>query len=178
MTVSARPPAGPSGGMPQGSAHGLAALGILPGLVPFLVLQSLVPVLRNGMDVWLGSLLPVIGISVVAAAIIAFGLAARRRWYIRLIFTLGWVILAGYAAGVGLDILVLLGVVPKNSPDLGFFNVVNIIAWMVVSPLAWLVLRLLRLRYWQPGTTAAEWERPESVPHPRTLLMSWLGRKD
>lgn len=176
MTVPARHSAGPSGIMPQGSAYGLAALGILPGVVPFLVMQSLVPVLKHGMDMWLGSLLPVIGVSVVAATIIAFGLPGRRPWYIRFMFTLGWVILAGYTAGFGFGLLVLLGIIAKASPDLGFFNVVNIIAWVIVSPLAWLVLRMLRLRYWQPWTTAGEWEQPENGPRSRTLLMSWLSR--
>ncbi len=175
MTASAGQAARPSAILPQGSGYGLAALGILPGIIPFLVMQSLVPVLRNGLDLWLDSLLPVIGISVIAAAIIAFGLVGRRPWYIRFMHTFGWVILAAYALGAGLGLLVLVGLVPRT-PDLRFFNVVNMVGWVIVSPLAWLVLRMLRLRYWQPGTEPDGNERPEGGVRPRTLLTAWIGR--
>ncbi len=169
---SARPP----GQLPKGSPFGLMALGILSGVIPFLVLQSLVPVLKNGTDIWLDSLLPDVAASAVVGAVMAFGLARRRAAYIRFVNTLGWFLLLAYAAGLLAGIAILAGMVAEQSPSLSFISVVNIVLWALVSPLAWFLLRLVRLRYWQPGTRAEDWEAPDAVPATRNTLVSQFNR--
>ena len=76
-----------------------------------------------------------------------------------------------------MSLAILGGFVPEESPDLNFMSVVNIIDWLVISPLPWVLLRMLRLRYWQPWTTPDQWEPPGPVPPTRTLLMTWAQRK-
>ncbi len=177
MTAPAPGSARPPGNVPKNSIYGMVALGMLPGLIPFLVLQSLVPVLRNGLDVWLSSIWPVLGLSAVASTIMAAGMFRRRTWYIRFVFAFGALLLAAFVASFCLGLAILLGLVRRQAPDLSFMNVVNIIDWLVISPLAWLLLRTLRLRYWQPWTTPDQWEPPAAVPPTGTLLMTWAQRK-
>ena len=177
MTALAPHSARPPGNIPKYSAYGLGALAILAGVVPFDILQSLVPVLRNGTDIWLDSLLPVIGVGGVVGGIVAFGMRRRGTWFIHFIFGFGSLVLAAYVTGLGLGVAILSGLVPEQAPDWSFISVVNIIDWLIVAPLAWLLLRMLRQRYWQPWTTPDQWEPPGPVPPTRTLLMTWAQRK-
>ena len=177
MIVLAPRSARPAGNVPKGSFYGLAALGMLPGVIPFLIIQSLVPFMKNGIDFWLDSIWPVLGASGVAGTIMAAGIARRQSWYIWFIFGLGSLLVAAYIIGLGLGVVLLLGFVPGKMPDLGFINIVNIIDWLVISPLAWLLLRTLRLHYWQPWSTPDQWEPPAPTPPTRTLLMTWANRK-
>ena len=167
----------PAGNVPRGSAYGLLAEIILTGVIPFLVMQSLVPLLKNGVDIWLNSLLPVLGATSIAAAIVTIGLYRRQAWYIGFVFAYGWLVFAGFAFGFSLALLFLLGIVPHTAPDLRFMTFVNIVEWLLVSPLAWLLLRMLRLRYWRPGSPPEQWEPADDVRPGKTLLMAWLERK-
>ena len=166
MALSARPP----GSIPKGSPHGLIALGILTGVIPFFVMQSLVPVLKNGTQIWLASLLPVLGASAAVGLLVGLGLPRRRSWYVTFVFAFGCLLLAAYAIGLALGAVILLGLLPEAYPDLSFISVVNIVLWLIISPLAWLLLRMLRLKYWQPWTTQADWEAPTAPPQSQTLL--------
>ena len=170
---SARPP----GNVPKYSAYGLGVLGILAGVIPFLVMQSLVPVLKAATDIWLDNLLSVIGVSGIVGGIVAFGLRRRRIWFIHFVFGFGSLVLAAYVLGFGLDLAILLGLVPEQVPELRVVSIVNLIGWLVIAPLAWLLLRTLRQRYWQPWTTPDQWEPAGPVPPTRTLLMTWAQRK-
>lgn len=62
----------------------------------------------------------------------------------------------------GLAILVCL--VPVLHPDLRFASVVNLVFWVLLAPFAWLLLRMLRLRYWQPWTGPEDWESGNEAP--------------
>lgn len=138
--------AAPSGASSAWTARGLIAVAMLAGLAPFLLLQSLIPVLKNGLDVWLASLLPVVGVSGLVGGLVALAYLRPHRVISGLLQGLGWLVVAGYVAGVGLDLLLMVGAVPRASPDLGFVNVVNIVEWLVISPLVWLTLRMLRVK--------------------------------
>lgn len=128
------------------TARGLIAVAMLAGLAPSLLLQSLIPVLKNGLDVWLASLLPVVGVSGLVGGLVAVSYLRPHRVISGLLQGLGWLVVAGYVAGVGLDLLLMAGAVRKASPDLGFVNVVNIVEWLAISPLVWLTLRMLRVK--------------------------------
>ena len=127
-------------------ARGLGAIAVMAGLVPFLMLQSLVSVLKNGLDIWLASLLPVIGIGGAVGGLIALAALRPRRMLFDLLDGLGWASVAAYFAGIALDLLIMSGAVPRVSRDLSFVNVVNIVEWLAISPLVWLNLKGLRLR--------------------------------
>ena len=167
----------PAGNVPRGSAYGLLAEIILTGVIPFLVMQSLVPFLKNGIDAWLNCLLPVLGATIVAAIVVTIGLYRRQAWYIGFVFAYGWLVFAAFAIGFCLAALFLLNMVPGAAPDLRFMTFVNVVEWLVVSPLAWMLLGMLRLRYWRPGTLPEQWEPPDDVRPGKTLLMAWLERK-
>lgn len=115
--------------------------------------------------------------SLLVGAIVAFGLRRRRIWFIHFVFEFGFLVLTAYVMGFGLGLVILLGLVPEQVPELRVVSVVNIIGWLMISPLAWLLLRTLRQRYWQPWTTPDQWEPAAPVPPTRTLLMTWAQRK-
>ncbi len=178
MTAPAPGSARPPGNIPKYSAYGLVSLGILAGAIPFDVMQSLVPVMKGATDVLLANLLPVIGAGTLVAGIVALGLFRRcPTWFIHFVFEFGSLVLIAYLAGFGFGVAILLGLVPEQAPELRFVSFVNIVDWLIVAPLAWLLLRTLRQRYWQPWTTPDQWEPPAPVPPTRTLLMTWAQRK-
>ena len=133
----------------RGPAYGLMAISIMPGLIAFFVLQSLVPVLRNGTGVWLASILPVIGSAGLLLVVFMAGLIGRRAWYSALAQALGWALMAAYALSFTFGLAVLLGLVPRTSPDLAFVNTVNMVLWMLLSPANLLLWRLTHREAWR-----------------------------
>ena len=148
----------PPGYAPRGTSAGLFSYALLGAGVPFAIMQSLVPVLTNGLDIWLGSILPVLGFAMVLTLVMALGLRKRRLWFVRYMFAISTVLLTCYGLGVTLSLAVLLDVVPSRHPDLRFMSVVNIIYWFVQLLFVWLLIRMLRLHYWQPWTRPDAWE--------------------
>ncbi len=66
---------------------------------PFVAIQSLIPVLANGLDVWLGSILPVLAFAMGLMIIVVLGLHKRRYWFINYVFYSSSALLAAYPAG-------------------------------------------------------------------------------
>ena len=120
--------------------------------------------LRRGLDVWLGSILPVLGFAFVLVLIMAFGLHRRQYWYICYLFAMSTLLLVGYLLGVLASLAALLRLLPLRDPDLHVMSVVSMVFWLVLAPFAWLLLRMLRLRYWQPWTRPDEWEPGDEAP--------------
>lgn len=132
---------------PGNTARQIGALCIVPALIPFLVLQSLAPVLKGGMDIWMASWLPDIAVSGVVGAIVAVGLVRHSRWFYPFVSTFSRVVLAVYVLGFLLGLALLAGAAPRVTPNLGFMNVVNVVEWVVFSPLIMAVGFLARSRY-------------------------------
>ena len=135
---------------PKTFAFGLIATAILAGLVPFLVLESLAPVLRDGVQLWLASVLPDIGVTGLVMLPLVVGLPRRGPWYVRLLCTLAGFVLAAFALGVLLGLGILAGVPPSSHPNLRFMSYLNLLGWLFVSPLAWLIWRMLQGTDWRP----------------------------
>ncbi len=154
----------PPGYAPRGTSIGLAGFVLLSVGVPFGTLQSLVPVLARGLDIWLNSALPVVGFSSVLGVIIALGLHKRRFWFVCFWFTTSSLLLAGYAIGLPIGLAVFFRLVPMQHPEYHILCVVNLIMWVVLTPFAWLLLRMLRLHYWQPWTRPETWEPGDETP--------------
>ena len=114
-----------------------------------MALEGLIPVLANGFDTWLGSILPVIGVAIALQLVLALGLH-RRHWYVCYLFAIATLLLAGYLAGLLAGLVILLRLVPVLHPDLRFASMANLVFWVPLAPFAWLLPRMLRLRYWQP----------------------------
>ncbi len=130
-------------------AYGLMALNITPSILAFFVLQSLVPVLSNGLDLWLGSILPVIALAAVVSSIFVFGLIGRQPWYASVAQVFGWMLMVGYAAGFVLSLAILVGIVPKVAHDLGFISVINTGTWVLFSPITLLLWRVTHRESWR-----------------------------
>lgn len=154
----------PAGYAPRGTSAGIVGYTLLSVAVPFIALEGLIPVLANGLDVWLGSILPVIGFAMVLLLVLALGLHKRRYWYVCYLFATGALLLVGYLLGLLTGLAILTHLVPVRHSDLRFASVVNLVFWLLLAPFAWLLLRMLRLRYWQPWTRAAEWEPGDEAP--------------
>ncbi len=128
------------------------AMGLLvvaSGVVPFFILQSLVPVLRNGTHIWLASILPVVILPGLLGGVFGYGLIKRQSWYSSLALGLGWVLLAAYGLGALLGVAIMVGLAPRAHPDLGFVSVVNVLLWLIFSPCAWLLWRLVHREDWR-----------------------------
>ncbi len=78
----------PSGYAPRGTSLGLAGLLVMGPALPFLILQSLVPVLAGGLDLWIGSLLWVLGVGFLIILVTALNLHRRRLWFMWFVFGL------------------------------------------------------------------------------------------
>ena len=133
----------------RGPAYGLLAISIMPGLIAFFVLQSLAPVLKAGTDVWLASILPVIGSTGLLLLVFMTGLLGRRAWYPAVAQAFGWASMAAFAAGFALGLAVFLGWPPRSSPDLAFISTVNVVIWLVLSPANLLLWRLTHRETWR-----------------------------
>ena len=120
--------------------------------------------LADGLDVWLWSILPTIGFAMVLVIVMAVGLHRRHLWFVRYVFVTGSLLLAGYGLGLLLSLAVLLRLVPTRSADLQFMSVVNIVFWSAQGLFAWLLLRMLRLNYWQPWSKPESWEAGDETP--------------
>ena len=165
----------PPGYAPKGTSAGLFSYAMLGAGVPFAIMQSLVPVLTNGLHIWLGSILPVLGFAMLLTLVMALGLHKRHLWFVRYMFAMSTVLLVGYGLGVMLSIAILLEVGPVQHRDWHFMSVVNIIYWAVQAIFVWFLVRMLRLHYWQPWTQPESWEPGDEAP-PR-WGMSPKGRK-
>ncbi len=147
MFVQRQPPANVAAF--RGPAYGLCALSIMPGITAFFVLQSLLPVLRNGTAIWLASILPVIGSAGLFSALFLIGLLSRQSWYSVVAQGFGWLLMLSYALGVGLGLAILVGLVPKAAPDLSFISIVNMVMWLLFSPLNLLLWRVTHREAWR-----------------------------
>ena len=154
----------PPGYAPRGTSLGLAGFILLSAGVPFGTLQSLVPVLAHGIDIWLNSALPVFGFSTALGIVIALGFHKRRYWFVCFWFIMSSLLLVGYIIGLPIGLAVFLRLVPMRHPEYHILGVVNMIMWTVQAPFAWLLLRMLRLRYWQPWTNPESWEPGDETP--------------
>lgn len=67
----------PSGSAPRGTSAGIVGYTLLSTAKPFIVLEGLIPVLANGLDIWLGSILPVIGVAIALQLVLALAASSR-----------------------------------------------------------------------------------------------------
>ena len=148
----------PPGYAPKGTSAGLFSFAMLAAGVPFATIQSLVPVVSGGLDLWLGSILPTLGFAMTLVVIMALGMHKRHLWFVRFVFTAGSILLVGYILGVLLSLSVLANILPIRSRELHFISFVNIVFWLAQALFVWLLVRMLRLRYWQPWTKPDVWE--------------------
>ncbi len=151
-------PSRPPGYAPRGTSLGFFGLMMLFAAVPFATMQSLLPVFKTAFDRWLDSMPLLFGCATAFIIICVLNLHKRRLWFIYLMFVSGCLLLASYALGLTLGILILLQVIPLQEPDLHFASYFNVLYWALAGIFAWWTLRMIRLRYWQPWTTSDQWE--------------------
>lgn len=147
MLLSRQPPSDAAAF--RGPAYGLMAISIMPGLIAFFVLQSLVPVVRNGTGVWLASILPVMGSAGLLLLVFMTGLLGRRAWYSAVAQPFAWTLMGAYALSFAFGLAVFFGRVPRTSPDLAFVNTVNVVLWLLLSPANLLLWRLTHREAWR-----------------------------
>ncbi len=137
---------------------GLAGFIFLSAGAPLFISQSLVPVFANGIHTWALSVPPIVVVSLMLCTAVISGFHKRHYWLICYWFTTSALLLALYVVGVLLGLVMFFRLVPLRHPDYHFINVVNLIMWTLLAPFAWCLLRLVRLRYWQPWTRPESWE--------------------
>lgn len=164
----------PPGYAPRGTMMAIVGLPILT-LSPFLTALSLAPVLRNGLEVWLDTMLPNLALCVPLVLTMALGLHKRRLWYVATMFVWGAASLVSYIVGLLIGLAVLFRLLPEVHPELRFLLIVNMLGWLAFTFCAYWTLRMLRLRYWQPWTRPTQWE-PGDESQPRWTPRPAVGR--
>ena len=148
----------PPGYAARGTSLGIFGLGMLSVAVPFITLACMLPVYTSAFDLWLASFPYILGTSFFFMIIISLNLHKRRLWYIYFIFVSGCLLLALYPLGFLFGLMVLLRAVPLQEPSLYKLSFFGVFCWLLTGIFAWWTLRMIRLRYWQPWTTAEQWE--------------------
>ena len=158
----------PGGLPPRGSRYGLLGLvgvGMVTAMMGGLALYALCGELPLP-DPWLLGLF----LGWVALLLGSFiGLTYRRFWGICLGWGQGVVVAAVYPVALAASILVPLGlvVVDAERQFLAWYALV----WLgAVAPLWWCLVRMLRLRFWQPWRQRDEWEKGDE-PIPRWAMV-------
>ena len=152
----------PGGDPPRGSRWGTVALLLLGVIVP--MMGGLVVGVRRPGAITLASwlLLPFFGWVFLLVAAMT-GMVKRWFWGVCLSWTLGVLVAASYLAALTAAIDVPFGLVAANADRrfLGWYA----FGWLLAaSPLWFLLVRLLRLRFWQPWRRPDEWERGDEPP--------------
>ena len=119
---------------------------------------SLFPVYKSGIDLMLAALPYIVGVSFIFIIIVSLNLHKRRLWYIYFMFMSGCVLLVLYLLGFLFSLAILCHLVPLQEPDLYRISFLVVFYWLLTGIFAWWTLRMIRLRYWQPWTTAEQWE--------------------
>lgn len=148
----------PPGYAARGTSVGLLGLIGLSAAGPVISMMSLLPVYTNGIDLMLASLPYIVGNCLIFNAILTLGLHKRRLWYIYFMFMSGCLLLSLYAIGFLFNLMILFHVIPLQAPDLYRVSFYIAFCWLLAGIFAWWTLRMIRLRYWQPWTTAEQWE--------------------
>ena len=163
MTATRKHLQRPPGYAPRGTSLGLVGC-IALTLSPFMATLSLIPVLDDGAGVFLGTMVPNLAFCVPLILVMTLGLHGRRLWYVRFLFGWGAAALACYSVGLLLGLAVLFRLVPEAHPELRYTLIVTAIEWLFLTLCAYWVLRMLRLRYWQPWTRPEQWEPGDETP--------------
>jgi FtsH-binding integral membrane protein len=155
----------PRGYFPRGTSLGLAGMGLLAVAVPFNVLQCAAPFTPNGFDRWLNAIPFVFPLGFVPIVLIIIIARTHQYWAVRAFFYFGCATLTGYALSLIFAVVAVTGVLPLQETGLRPIAYVGLIYnVLAMGILAWFLLRMLRLRYWQPGSTPDMWEAGDEGP--------------
>lgn len=137
---------------------------LLSVMVPGGALLCAAPVSTGGLDRFLNNLPYMLGGSISMMSLMIAGFLARRYWTICLFFYMGVVLLLGYGVDLIFAAASLAGAFPIRDPEVRVVGLVGLIELVVFAPAPWFLLRALRLRYWQPGSTPDQWEPGDETP--------------
>ena len=154
----------PAGYFPRGTSLGLVGLiGLFVG-VPFFGLECAAPFVVGGFDRWLASAPYVVGFGIVGSLATVFSMATHRYWSVCLFFYVSCASLLAYLLAMLFALGAVGGLFTVRDPGLGAMPVVGLSVLLGLGLGAWSLLRALRLRYWQPGTTPEMWELQDETP--------------
>jgi hypothetical protein len=132
--------------------------------VPCDVLQSAAPFTPGGFERlidWLPFFLPLGFIPLVLIILFA---RTRRYWVVCAFFYLGCVILTAYVLSLIFALIAIADILPVYEAGLRSMPIVGLVYAMALGIFAWFLLRMLRLRYWQPGSAPDTWEAGDEAP--------------
>jgi hypothetical protein len=155
----------PRGFAPRGTSLGLVGMCGLAVGVPFNVLQCAAPFTVGGFDRWLNAIPFLLPLPFVPMVLFIIFARTRRYWTVWAIFYLGSGLLVAYGLSLLFALTAVAGVLPVRDSGLLVMPLVGLIYnVLLLGTAAFLLLRLLRLRYWQPGCDAETWEAGDEVP--------------
>jgi hypothetical protein len=155
----------PPGYFPRRTSFGLLGMTGLAVGVPFNLLQSAAPFTQGGFDRWLGAIPYIVAFAFLPTILIVTVARTRKYWAVCAFFTLGCLLLFGYATSLLAAIAATSGLLPSSEAGWRTMSVVGLLYnLLLMGPAAWFLSRTLRLRYWQPGTTPSTWEPGDETP--------------
>ena len=147
----------PPGLAPKGTSWGLALGVFYAAFVPMLTALCLSPWFAGGVITGLSIALLIVPVWAIVAIPTIIGFKSRRYWGVVAFFCVGAfsaVALPLALAAVGLALVTTVGRWPPQVYLLEFYG-----PCLLVAGAFWpLLIRALRLRYWQPWTTPDQWE--------------------
>lgn len=147
----------PSGLAPKGTSWGLGLISVFAPGVPALTALAVSPWLRGEGDTGLAVALACVGIWAVIAIPLVVGFKLRRYWGVVLYFTVG--AFSAIALPCAVTLLAVLILATTNHRPAQFFYVWFGLGLVAMLPFWPLLIRALRLKYWQPWTHPHQWEQ-------------------
>ena len=146
----------PPGLAPKGTSWGLGIIMLYWEAVPMFTLLGLIPFTAPGFGfVYAAIICPPLSLLVLIPMVLGF--KSRRHWGVTAYFWCGITAIALLAIGIVMLGATLLYSLAHPLPMIGMTAIFGG-ALLVLTMFLPLLIRALRLRYWQPWTTPEQWE--------------------
>lgn len=146
----------PSGLAPKGTSMGLGLMTVFAPGIPALTAMSVCPWLPGEGDTGLAIGFTCIGIWAVISIPLVIGARLRRFWGVVLYFYVGAFCVVALPVALASLAILILSTTHDRPPT--FFYMWFGVGLIPMVPFWPLLIRALRLKYWQPWTRPEEWE--------------------
>ncbi len=146
----------PAGFAPRGSSWGIGLMSVYAPGVPALTAMSLSPWLPGGGETGLAIALATVAVWAVIAIPLVIGFKLRRYWGVVLYFSVGIFCVGALPAAIVVVSTVVL--VTSHHRPAEFYDVWFGLGLVAMLPFWPMLVRAVRLKYWQPWSRPDQWE--------------------
>jgi 4-amino-4-deoxy-L-arabinose transferase-like glycosyltransferase len=157
---------------PVGTSAGILGFVFLSVGIPLTSALCASPWVHDGFGLIVDSFLYAVLGAVAVSAVLVAGLRSHAYWNVCYFFGVGAIMLAAYPLAVAIGLAVPLGLIHTTDRDLQFANTMGLLFMAALAPFWYLLLRALRLRYWQPWTRPEQWETGDEQASPLAVAVT------